>query len=202
MRREILDELKFKLSNSLFNSSNSSYNIEDSLHNVSISTQDTNGETIKIYMTEFENIIINGDKLKNKYVSKYHFPAKPSSVDAIYKFKNDNIYLIEFKNGSIEKIEIYKKAYDTFIILLDLEIIENINFSRNKVFYILVYKEDTSNINQANIENEIEAKAGIYKNKDLFRIGSFEEYLFKEAFACSKENFDKYIVNEFINEEK
>lgn len=198
MRQEILDEIKLKLSNRISNSNNSKFNIEDNLYNVSISIQNT----IEIHMTEFENTVINGDNLKNQYVSEYHFPARPSSVDAIYQFKNGNIYLIEFKNGSIEKIEIYKKAYDTFIILLDLKIIENINFSRDKVFYILVYREDTNNINQINIENEIEAKAGVYKNKDLFKIVNFEKYLFKEAFACSIENFDKYIVNEFINEEK
>lgn len=198
MRQEILDKIKLKLSNSIFSSDNFIYNIEDSLHNVSISIKNIDDEII--YMTEFKNTVINGDKLKDKYASKYHFPASPSSVDAIYQFKNGNIYLIEFKNGSIKEDKIYKKAYDTFIILLDLEIIENINFSRDKVFYILVYREDTNNISQINIENEIEAKAGVYKNKGL--ISNFEKYLFKEAFACSIQNFNKYIVNEFINEEK
>lgn len=182
----------------LLNSDTSKYNLEDSLYNVSIDTKNTDNKIVK-NMTESKNIIISGDKLKNKYASKYNFSYMPSSVDAIYIFKNDDIYLIEFKNGSINSDKIYKKVYDTFIILLDINIIENIDFSRNNVSFLLVYNED--NTSQANIENEVKVKTGSYKD-DLFGISNFQKYLFKESFACSKEDFDKFIVPKFIEEEK
>ncbi len=56
-----------------------------------------------MYMTDKNNIVINGDKLKEIYNGLGYCTDRLKSTDAIYIFKNNKIYLIEFKGGSIKK---------------------------------------------------------------------------------------------------
>ena len=201
MREIILDELKQSILSEIYNLDY--YNLEDTLKETSLSKvkSDTLKDYIVTYMTDAENKVINGDKLIKKYNSKYKFSLKVSSVDAIYKFTNGIIYLIEFKSGSVNKEDVYKKAYDTYIALSELKLIKNINNSKSRFFYIIVYKEEHSDYN-TKIKNTLKKYLNnIRKNKDYYKIGYFEGYLFKESFACSQDDFNTFIVKEFDNEE-
>lgn len=201
MKKIILDELKQSILLEINDSDN--YNLEATLKETSLSKVKKSDfeEYITTYMTDAENKVINADKLIKKYNSKYNFKVKVSSVDAIYKFTNGNIYLIEFKSGSVSKEDVYKKAYDTYIALLELKLIKNINDSKKRAVYIMVYKEEYFDYN-SKIKNSLKEKIDkIRKNKDYYKIGYFEGYLFKESFACTKDDFNKYIVSEFDNEE-
>ncbi len=201
MKKIILDELKQSILLEINDSDN--YNLEATLKETSLSKVKKSDfeEYITTYMTDAENKVINADKLIKKYNSKYNFKVKVSSVDAIYKFTNGNIYLIEFKSGSVSKEDVYKKAYDTYIALLELKLIKNINDSKRRAVYIMVYKEEYFDYN-SKIKNSLKEKIDkIRKNKDYYKIGYFEGYLFKESFACTKDDFNKYIVSEFDNEE-
>lgn len=201
MKKIILDELKQSILLEINDSDN--YNLEATLKETSLSKvkKSDSEEYITTYMTDAENKVINADKLIKKYNSKYNFKVKVSSVDAIYKFTNGNIYLIEFKSGSVSKEDVYKKAYDTYIALLELKLIKNINDSKRRAVYIMVYKEEYFDYN-SKIKNSLKEKIDkIRKNKDYYKIGYFEGYLFKESFACTKDDFNKYIVSEFDNEE-
>ncbi|MEI0538306.1 hypothetical protein [Brachyspira pulli] len=201
MKKIILDELKQSILLEINDSDN--YNLEATLKETSLSKvkKSDSEEYITTYMTDAENKVINADKLIKKYNSKYNFKVKVSSVDAIYKFTNGNIYLIEFKSGSVSKEDVYKKAYDTYIALLELKLIKNINNSKRRAVYIMVYKEEYFDYN-SKIKNSLKEKIDkIRKNKDYYKIGYFEGYLFKESFACTKDDFNKYIVSEFDNEE-
>ena len=201
MKEIILDELKQLILSELDNISN--YNLEDTLKQTSISKIkiENSEEYIINYMTESENKVINGDKLINKYNSKYQFSIKVSSVDAIYKFENGIIYLIEFKSGSVSKEDVYKKAYDTYIALLELKLIKNINVSKDKVVYIIVNGDKYFDYNSKIKEHVKKNIPKIRKNKDYYKIGYFENYLFKESYACTKEDFNTFIVEEFNKEE-
>ena len=201
MKKIILDELKQSILLEINDSDN--YNLEATLKETSLSKVKKSDfeEYITTYMTDAENKVINADKLIKKYNSKYNFKVKVSSVDAIYKFTNGDIYLIEFKSGSVSKEDVYKKAYDTYIALLELKLIKNINDSKRRAVYIMVYKEEYFDYN-SKIKNSLKEKIDkIRKNKDYYKIGYFEGYLFKESFACTKDDFNKYIVSEFDNEE-
>ena len=201
MKKIILDELKQSILLEINDSDN--YNLEATLKETSLSKvkKSDSEEYITTYMTDSENKVINADKLIKKYNSKYKFSIKVSSVDAIYKFTNGNIYLIEFKSGSVNKEDVYKKAYDTYIALLELKLIKNINDSKRRAVYIMVYKEEYFDYN-AKIKSTVKGYINKFrKNKDYYKIGYFEGYLFKESFACTKDDFNKYIVSEFDNEE-
>ena len=208
-----LEEIKLKLTEKLHNFNYSK--LEISLKESSYS------KTSKLYMTECQSKIINIDELVKQYNKQYKFISKPSSVDSIYKFikiKNE-LYLIEFKSGSfkqkedknnlennddnfnIKKHEIYKKGYDTFITLMDLGIINN---CKNNVIYILVYNENKKeeHENQNNIFNDMkELSKSDYKNKSFQNMGGLERFLFKESYACTKDDFNNFIVKEFEQEE-
>ena len=201
MKEIILDELKQSILSEI--NTSPSYNLEATLKETSSSKvkKDDSKDYIITYMTNAENKVINGDKLIKKYNSKYKFSVKVSSVDAIYKFSNGNIYLIEFKSGSVNKEDVYKKAYDTYIALLELKLIKNINDSKNRAFYIMVYKEEYFDYN-SKIKSTVKGYIdNIRKNKDYYKIGYFEGYLFKESYACTKDDFNNFIVKEFEQEE-
>lgn len=178
-------------------------NIEDTLKRTS--RRKDNG--IKTYMTESLSIDINGDKLKNFYNKKRFCTDRLKATDAIYKFNDNKIYLIEFKSGSIKKEEVYQKIYDTYILLNDLNIIESLKFSLENIYYILVYnkidKIEKENIHQKCIEQHIGSMCDytIFKNTDFLNMGIFSGYLFKESYACTKDDFNTFIVEEFNKEE-
>lgn len=180
--------------------------IEDTLKRTS--RRKDNG--IKTFMTESLSIVINGDKLKDAYNKICFCTNRLKATDAIYKFNDNRIYLIEFKNGSpalIKKEEVYQKVYDTYILLKDLNIIESLKFSLENIYYILVYNKieeiENENINQKNIAEHIADMCNytIFKNKDFLNMYIFEGYLFKESFACTKDDFNNFIIKEFDDEE-
>lgn len=204
--------------------------LTEKLHNFNYSKleislkESSYSKTLKLYMTECQSKIINIDELVKQYNKQYKFISKPSSVDSIYKFikiKNE-LYLIEFKSGSfkqkedknnlennddnfnVKKHEIYKKGYDTFITLMDLGIINNLDYCKNNVIYILVYNENKKeeHENQNNIFNDMkELSKSDYKNKSFQNMGGLERFLFKESYACTKDDFNNFIVKEFEQEE-
>ena len=101
-----------------------------------------------------------------------------------------------------EKLDIFKKAYDTFLILLDIGIIKDLDYSRNYTTYILVYnKLKNDEPNKDNIYKYFAKNALIYKKYNFKDLYTLQEVLFKESFACTKEDFNKYIISEFEKEE-
>ena len=120
--------------------------------------------------------------------------------------KGPEIRIRDFKNGKInnkeDKLDIFKKAYDTFLILLDIGIIKDLDYSRNYTTYILVYnKLKNDEPNKDNIYKYFAKNALIYKKYNFKDLYTLQEVLFKESFACTKEDFNKYIISEFEKEE-
>ena len=197
MKDEIIKDIKLIISNFIENKEINT--LENTINITSYSQSDNE------YMTKANNIVINGDILKDIYNTKYNFTNRPKSADAVYKFENGNIYIIEFKNGKInnkeDKLDIFKKAYDTFLILLDIGIIKDLDYSRNYTTYILVYnKLKNDEPNKDNIYKYFAKNALIYKKYNFKDLYTLQEVLFKESFACTKEDFNKYIISEFEKE--
>lgn len=198
MKDEIIKDIKLIISNFIENKEINT--LENTINITSYSQSDNE------YMTKANNIVINGDILKDIYNTKYNFTNRPKSADAVYKFENGNIYIIEFKNGKInnkeDKLDIFKKAYDTFLILLDIGIIKDLDYSRNYTTYILVYnKLKNDEPNKDNIYKYFAKNALIYKKYNFKDLYTLQEVSFKESFACTKEDFNKYIISEFEKEE-
>ena len=115
----------------------------------------------KVSMCDRRIKVINFDNIAKVYSKTKGLPAIPTSNDALYIDRNDKWYFIEFKNGSIDKSNIYRKLYDSLIMLIELKIIPNIDFVRKNLHYILVY-------NSENIE-VIPKSAGREENYSFFK---------------------------------
>ncbi|EKV57841.1 hypothetical protein A966_02951 [Brachyspira hampsonii 30446] len=54
------------------------------------------------YMTESNSLVIKCENLRDAYCSYNKYSQQVKSVDAVYKFENKKIYLIEFKSGAVK----------------------------------------------------------------------------------------------------
>lgn len=121
----------------------------------------------------------------------------PKSNDALYIDVKGQWYFIEFKNGSINSGEIYKKLFDSIVMLLDEKIIPDIQFVRDNINYILVY-----NSNKYGKVANYPARESIYRytferaeeEEKLFDIDKFEQYLFKATHTYTPSLFEKNFI--------
>lgn len=161
------------------------------------------------YMTESTSLVIKCENLIAAYcIYKNRSNNQSKSVDAIYKFENKKIYLIEFKSGALKGKNILNKGKSVFKILEDLKFFDD----KKYLSYIVVYNPKDIPIESSELEDFTDIMIDFsadtqedykdYKNKDLHDIYSLEENFFSEAYFCTKDDFNNYIVKEFEEEEK
>lgn len=201
MKKKVLTEIHDYLF-PIFFTKESEYNLIKTLKESSYS------EANNQYMTESDFLVIKCENLRDAYCAHKKYSQQLKSVDAIYKFENKKIYLIEFKSGSVKGKNILKKGESVFNILEDL------NFFDDKKYlsYIVVYNPKDIPIESSELEDitdiiidfstDTQEDYKDYKNKELHDIFSLEENFFNEAYFCTKDEFNKYIVKEFEEEEK
>lgn len=138
------------------------------------------------------------DKIPAEYGKRTGCPKLPKSNDALYVANSDEWYFIEFKNGGIEKSDIFRKIYDSIIMLLELKIIPDFQFVRENVNYILVYNSEnytTPQYSEALKENYAYIQQRAKTEKKLFEVEKLETYLLKETHTYDKETFkQKFII--------
>lgn len=150
----------------------------------------------------------------------------PKSNDALF-FGQTESFFIEFKNGKIDNAvnyEINKKIYDSLLILFDLNYkdkegkkVDSISYTRSNMNYILVYNKNkyleagetrqtqqgferqNVKVNESTHRDKLFSQMRKMGNKTLIKFGldQFENYLFKNVYTYSVEEFE----NEFINKQ-
>lgn len=201
MKEKVLKEIHNYLVPILFK--NSEYNLIKTLKESSYS------EANNKYMTESTSLVIKCENLRDAYcIYKNRSNNQSKSVDAIYKFENKKIYLIEFKSGAVKGKNILNKGKSVFKILEDLKFFDD----KKYLSYIVVYNPKDIPIESSELEDFTDIMIDFsadtqedykdYKNKDLHDIYSLEENFFSEAYFCTKDDFNNYIVKEFEEEEK
>ncbi len=151
----------------------------------------------KCNMCESTLNVIHFDKIPNEYCRGKGWSSVPKSNDALYICADGTWYFVEFKNGSIDKSSLFRKLYDSIIMLIDLNIIPDFEFSRNTVNYILVYnsnKYPTVQESESRTESFSYILRLAHKEEKLFDVENFEKYLFKETHTYSKEIFESNFV--------
>lgn len=184
----------------------------------------------KEYMTASKLKVIDFDKVKNNYVACNipNVDPHPKSNDALYISKDGVWFFIEFKNGNIDdkvNFEINKKIYDSLFVLFDIKFIPNemkfnncISFTREHMYYILVYNKDRYDENNQTKATEFgmkrQEKYILQKSKSRdrlkksimrlsgetlihFGLDQFKGYFFKNVFTYTKEEFEKEFVNKY-----
>lgn len=154
-------------------------------------------ESKSINMCESTLKVVNFDKIPNEYCRGKGWSNVPKSNDALYIGEDGSWYFVEFKNGSIHKSELYRKLYDSVIMLIELEIIPDLNYAREHISYILVYNSNKypkiqESANRSETFSYIVKRAKM--EEKLFDIDKFEKYILKETHTYSKEQFIKNFV--------
>ena len=128
---------------------------------------------------------------------------QPKTNDTLYCTEDGKWYFVEFKNGSIKKDEIYRKIYDSLIMLIEAGMIPDYQFSRENISYILVYnkekimQEKQIKVNSAKnqIHRHIEQKQE--KLFCLFELEKLQGYILDENNTYTKEQFEQLFVKKF-----
>lgn len=162
-------------------------------------------DTNRTFMCESEMKVIHFDKIPNDYARGRGWDGVPSSNDALYISPQGKWYFIEFKNGTIKKEQIFRKLYDSLIMLMELGIIPDIDFIRENINYILVY-----NPNKADKIHKSSGRTANYsyifnlaeQEEKLFEIEKFEKYLFNETHTYTPDLFEKNFVIPMETEER
>jgi hypothetical protein len=176
----------------------------DSLKKVS---EDTNEQFDDKYMTMCEQAVVNFDKFKNEFIREMGLDTPPKSCDALYMTRQNEFYMIEFKNGIIEALKNYEikvKIYESLLILCE-KFSGTIEFMRDNLSFILVYNENVThgqyqynNIGQTSLE-KIKKSLFDFAGERYIRFGlhHFKKLYFKEVYTYSKAEFDSEFVSKY-----
>ncbi len=150
---------------------------------------------------------VHFDEVPKKYAKKVKITRVPKSNDALYITKENQWIFIEFKNGEVKKEEIYRKIYDS-LIMLEESGVADWDFFRNHAAYILVYNENVyceKNVrlqkskNRDDLYRHIRNRANTVRN--LYEIRKLERFLFKNAWTYNEEQFAEYFEKRYETEE-
>ena len=175
-------------------------------------------------LDEFFNDIKHQDNLKNRLTRKKSNALEKIFDEAINTQKlesatlfirsDDEWYLIEFKNGSVDNgknYEVKVKIYESLLILLDI-INQSINFSRQYIHYILVYNETRDHTSNQFNKDEFDAIqyseglssiqkyfSGLAKETFIqFGLSHFKKLYFRSVNTYTKRQFERDFVQIFI----
>ena len=151
----------------------------------------------RIDMCESDIRVVNFDKIPDIYSKGKGWKGVPNSNDALYVDDDNKWYFIEFKNGKVVKDNVYRKIYDSLIMLIELAIVPDFEFVRKNIIYILVYNSQKYGKlpeSPAREENYSYLFKLASQEEKLFEIEKFEKYLFDEVHTYTKEMFHEKFV--------
>lgn len=161
-------------------------------------------DTGKEYLCESMIKVVDFDKIPKEYARGKGWRGVPKSNDALYVDVRGKWHFIEFKNGKVDKHDIYRKIYDSIIMLIELRIIPGFDFVREKINYILVYNP-TKNDRIPKSPSRDQSYDYFFKlakqEKQLFEVEKFEKYLFNETHTYTKSLFEEKFVHPMEQEE-
>jgi len=176
-------------------------NFSDTLKNTSIDTSD---EDKPEYMTECKKLVVNVDKFKNYFIKNMSLTEVPKSCDALYMASQNQLFIIEFKNGIInakKNYEINRKIFESLLMLSE-KFSETINFMRKNMYFILVYNENVKHEKEPFENTGVKIVSGYIdklSHTRLIRFGlhRFKKLYFKDVYTYSKSEFETEFVSKY-----
>ena len=140
-------------------------------------------------MVEDDRVVVNFDKVKTAYLNDLgKSEESASSVDALGKDEDGNIYMVEFKNGDFTETDIRRKAVDSFLIFCDIRH-STIKKAREKLHFILVYNPNRVKLNHAQQRAIGMARLG-RQPCSLYGLDKLEGFMFAKAYMMSADDFN------------
>ncbi len=161
--------------------------------------------TNRTAMSDSDITVINFDKIPQEYARGKGWPCLPASNDALYIGEDQTWYFIEFKNGSINKGDLFRKIYDSLIMLLELGLLPDFQFVREHIQYILVYNSEKHTKIQASQSRDASYSYFSHLARSepkLFDVDKLEKYLFLETHTYTKELFEQNFISLMTRYEK
>jgi hypothetical protein len=167
-------------------------------------SEDINKTTADKYMTLCEKVVINLDVLKNEFVKNMALTTAPMSCDALYLTSQNELFMIEFKNGVIKAKKSYEIKVKIFesLLMLSEKFSRTIDFMRNNLIFILVYNENVKHGPVQFEDTGINKIQGTLFNlahirKIRFGLHRFKKLYFKNVFTYSKAEFESEFVAKY-----
>lgn len=148
--------------------------------------------------------VVDFDKIPKDYARGKRWRCVPNSNDALYISVKGYWYFIEFKNGSIDRADIYRKMYDSMIMLIEMGIIPDFEFCRKNIRYILVYNSEKYGVIPQSEGRDMNFNYILQLSETeerLFGINKLEQYLFYKTHTYSKPLFEQNFLNQMEEEE-
>jgi hypothetical protein len=168
----------------------------DTLEQTSEDNDEKNNPTGRgVFMTSSHERVVNFDKFKESIATKYKVNNSPNSCDVLYMRADNEWFLIEFKNGKINRGKIFQVRGKIFqsLLLLTEKLDKTIQFTRGNLNFILVYNE---NIHRVELGKSLNKLAGD-SNLSLFGLDGLQKLYFKEVYVWNKEEFDSNFVKQY-----
>lgn len=163
-------------------------------------------------MTQSQLKAADFDKVKSAYIRGMRLTDTPCSADALYCGKDNKVYLIEFKNGVMDKWTVYnvqEKIYTSLLIYTDIAD-TRISKCRENLNFILVYNEskNSDKVESERIKSQGDTskrKIGKYftekgnSNFIAFGLEKFKNIYFENVYTYTEKEFEDKFVNVYEN---
>jgi hypothetical protein len=164
------------------------------------SDEEINPQGRGVFMTSNKKKVVNFDKFKDSVVARYAPDNSPASCDALYMQSENEWFLIEFKNGKIDKEKVFQVRGKIFqsLLLLTEKLDKTICFTRENLNFILVYNETIpdENIQRAAVGKFLYDLAGDPEFRP-FGFDGLQKLYFKEVHAWTRKQFDSNFVKRY-----
>lgn len=140
---------------------------------------------------------VNFDKVKENWYQE-RFPNQVKSCDALY-YHDDNYYLLEFKTGKVNGLDVFRKIYDSIIGLMEHKKL-TLDECRRQLNVILIANHAENSPN-APLDNHLQKqsqweysmdKSFLEKLKDN-DIRRLTNYLVKWAYRMTPDVFETFV---------
>lgn len=145
--------------------------------------------------------LISFDNFSKKYAHEFGIPLLPRTVDGLYISKKDEWTFIEFKNGSINTVDIYRKIYDSLIMLVQMGYI-TWEKCRKNAEYIVVYNETEygekygqCQNEQSNLKIQKHIRGLAQQTRRLFDLKKIEGYLVNKTYTFTEIEFESQFID-------
>ena len=157
-------------------------------------SRDTSKNPIQ-FMTLCNSKVVDFDGVKTSIMSD-DFHGKDDvarSADALLAANNE-LFIVEFKNGDFDGLEISQKANNS-IMLFNYVTSKQIDYTRKNISFVLVYNGETKKIKNMKSQDSIALhRARLAKNGlRLFGTDKLKNYSYKSVYMVEKNKFGDFL---------
>lgn len=159
------------------------------------------------YLSESVLPVLNFDEMVAGYASALSIPC-PSSADAFFCASDEEGWLIEFKNGVVDRRNrhsLEKKIYDSVLVLADITG-KPIEECRGKLTFVLVLnrEKNTKHLKEVTAPSDSKALSAFAcmlsekggKRFIPYGLGKFQNYILKDIIVVDDKDFDSVLLKD------